>query len=306
MMLPSNTEEIPANYASEDWEPNDLNTPTTVSGERAYLQDSLDGQSALPKFEVSVIDNQVAASAFAEAQRRYDKLSNDEKKKTSPSSMAIDLFAEMKRNVDAKASANRAIVTPVEVESEPQESVMLTSTAQESKEAEEIKDLLKKRQTKKKKTVKKRRVKPAAKRSAKKANIEVRQQKATEAPSDPFSGLSIPQLGAEPVQADLVADISWSASDGGSQAREVWANWAIVDKTSRGIVTQLALIRDLRNEPDEIEPIPFEDNATMSVQVYPRTEDGFGTAEVEFTAIRGAFSVTFGIFEIIILLPTGE
>ena len=147
------------------------------------------------------------------------------------------------------------------------------------------------------------------------SNIQVRRKPKAEVPADPFSGLQIPQLGLEPVHMDIEVGMEWEGTgDAGEGSEETTAliscNWAIIDKDDNENISQVAIIRDKRHKQlDTLPSIPFTDNGTMDVYVAVESntpEQPGHHAAAQFEAIKGMFTVEFGIFEIVILLATGN
>lgn len=312
MMVPTNTEILPENFCDPQTGEINPGAETTVKGAKVDTSDLLDGVPGLNKCSASLDDNELSLLCFQEAQAEYKALDNAAKKNTSPGTISMRIFSERKAEHARQAALETKSV------SRPLKSKMIAPASKESTEMA-VTTKAPKRVVRKKKVVKRVKTNPTQPESLGTAspepthsNITVRKAAPAPVPVDPFSGLQIPQLGLEPVYMDIEAGISWEAGESTSD-RYIKCNWAIIDQDNNGKVSQVALIRDKRHANlKTLDPIPFADTGVMDVYISVEEpsadtpeEPGYYAA-AQFEAIRGAFTVEFGVFEIIILLATGN
>jgi len=311
MMVPTNTEILPENFCDAQTGEINPGAETTVKGAKVDTADLLDGVPGLTTCKANLDDNELSLLCFEAAQAEYKALDNVAKKNTSPGTISMRIFSEKKAE-----QARHAAMEP-KVASRSSKSKMIAPASKESTDMAVAKPTRKR--VVKKKVIKRVKATPTQPESLGTAspepthsNITVRKAAPAPVPVDPFSGLQIPQLGLEPVYMDIEAGITWDAGEG-TVDRYIRCNWAIIDQDDKGEVSQVALIRDKRhNDLEPLDSIPFADNGVMNVYITVEEptvdtpeEPGYYAA-AQFEAIRGTFTVEFGVFEIIILLATGN
>lgn len=307
-MVPTNTEILPENY-SDEYGQVSPGIKTEIKGQQLSTSDLLDGVEGVATHTPQVSDNELAARAFELAKEEFGKLPSNKREGTSPGAIGMKIFDDLKRQAAMEAKiATSAAQQPI-TDSRPK-SKMITSTPKSQP-----------KRVVRRKVVKK--VAPPTQQEqietpAPVSNIQVRTKPKAEVPSDPFSGLQIPQLGVEPVHMDIEVGIEWeSTGDAGEGLNEETAlincNWAIIDQDDNGNISQVAIIRDKRHKQlDQLPSIPFTDNGTMNVYVAVELppsdtpDQPSHHAAAQFEAIKGMFTVEFGVFEIVILLATGN
>lgn len=305
-MVPTNTEILPENY-SDEYGQVSPGVKTEVKGQQLSTSDLMDGAEGVAAHVPQVSDNELATRAFEMAKDQFAELPSNRREGTSPGAIGMKIFDELKKQAAMEAKIASSAVQQLEP-SKPK-SKMITSAKPQPKRVV-------RRKVVKKVTAPTQQEQIQA--PAPVSNIQVRTKPKAEVPSDPFSGLQIPQLGVEPVHMDIEVGIEWESTEStGEGLNEETAlincNWAIIDQDDNGKVSQVAIIRDKRHSQLEALPsIPFTDNGTMQVYIAVElpesdTPDQPGHhAAAQFEAVKGMFTVEFGIFEIVILLATGN
>ena len=324
-------EVIPKNYASKGTlEPAVLDAPTETVGPQMTWEKVFPGL-ADPLFSLAIgpADNDLVDIAYKLGHEEAAKLAPEEQNAAGRTGLVMRHLKRLKAERAAQQVATPSTApsttpsthiaqpstsTQVVAAPRPSTQVLIISASQKASTVNESpkprrrkatttveEQPVAKKKVAKKKVTKKRRVKKrkptgTAKGLTVAATRQASPKPAGMSPQQAIDKLQIEGLGLTPSSPDVQVELSWPKGTT-LQRAAIEANWAILTNDEDNKPMQLALLRDRRYDGfTELPNLPPAPGGTMQVDV----------SGIQFEAVRGMFTFEFGIFEVALLIATGQ